>query len=82
MLGERETLARASGPTPVQLKILRYKAAGKTDGYVARALNVGERTVRRQLDELEAKLGVRGRAQLFIEVGRRGWLDLRREQDE
>jgi DNA-binding CsgD family transcriptional regulator len=62
-------------PTSLQLAILHRKAAGLTDLATARALHVSERTVRRQLNGLVGTLGVRGRVELFIEVGRRGWLD-------
>lgn len=63
-------------PTPLQLKILRQKACGKTDFAAAHALGIGERTIRRQIESLIDALAVSNRAALFVEVGRRGWLDL------
>jgi DNA-binding CsgD family transcriptional regulator len=63
-------------PTPFQLQILRQKAEGKTDLAAARTLGVGERTIRRQIESLIDSLAVGNRAALFVEVGRRGWLDL------
>jgi DNA-binding CsgD family transcriptional regulator len=63
-------------PTLFQLKILRQKASGKTDRAAAHALGVGERTIRRQIESLIGVLAVSNRAALFVEVGRRGWLDL------
>lgn len=63
-------------PTPFQLSILRQKASGKTDLAAARTLGVAERTIRRQIESLACLLAVSSRAALFVEVGRRGWLDL------
>jgi DNA-binding NarL/FixJ family response regulator len=68
-------------PTPFQLKILRQKAGGKTDRAAAHALGVGERTIRRQIESLIDSLAVSNRAALFVEVGRRGWLDLIADED-
>lgn len=68
--------ARKQLPTPAQLAILRHKAGGKTDEAIARILGIAERTVRRQIESLIIKLAVNSRAELFVEVGRRGWLDL------
>ncbi|HEY8475164.1 MAG TPA: hypothetical protein VIL37_21440 [Natronosporangium sp.] len=62
-------------PTPFQLRILREKASGKTDRAAAHALGVAERTIRRQIESLIDTLAVGSRAALFVEVGRRGWLD-------
>jgi DNA-binding NarL/FixJ family response regulator len=72
---------RKQAPTPLQLAILRHKTSGKTDGAIAHILGVAERTVRRQLENLMAKLAVNSRAQLFVEVGRHGWLDLDLDKD-
>jgi DNA-binding CsgD family transcriptional regulator len=63
-------------PSPSQLAILRHKASGKTDEAIAKILGIAERTVRRQIESLIVKLAVNSRAQLFVEVGRRGWLEL------
>lgn len=68
--------ARKQVPTPSQLAILRHKAGGKTDEAIAKILGIAERTVRRQIESLIEKLAVNSRAELFVEVGRRGWLDL------
>lgn len=62
-------------PTLLQLEILRAKVGGKTDAFIARAFKIGDRTVRRHLDELIGVLGVSGRAELYAEAARRGWLD-------
>jgi DNA-binding NarL/FixJ family response regulator len=64
-----------SVPNVLQLAILRAKARGLTDRSAAHVLCIGERTVRRQLDDLVVALGVSCRPELYIEVGRRGWLD-------
>lgn len=68
---------RAGSPRPnaLQLAILRHKTSGQTDSSAARALRIGERTLRRHLERLVQALGVSGRDELFLEVGRRGWLD-------
>ena len=68
-------------PTPFQLKILMHKTGGKTDLAAARALGVAERTIRRQIESLIGSLAVSNRAALFVEVGRRGWLDLISEEE-
>jgi DNA-binding NarL/FixJ family response regulator len=68
-------------PTPFQLRILRQKAGGKTDKAAARVLGVGERTIRRQIESLIGSLALGNRAALFVEVGRRGWLDLEVDDD-
>jgi DNA-binding CsgD family transcriptional regulator len=73
--------ARKQVPTPSQLAILRHKAGGKTDEAIAKILGVAERTVRRQIESLSAKLAVNSRAELFVEVGRRGWLELDLDKD-
>ena len=62
-------------PTPVQLAILRALVAGQTLRQVARAFKLGERTLRRHLNDLSAALGANGRLGLIHEVGRRRWLD-------
>lgn len=72
---------RKQVPTPSQLAILRHKAGGKTDEAIARILGVAERTVRRQIEGLIEKLAVNSRAELFVEVGKRGWLDLDLDKD-
>jgi DNA-binding NarL/FixJ family response regulator len=70
--------ARAEGvptPTPLQIAILHAKVAGKTDRSIARAFKLGERTVRRQLEDLISVLAVSCRAELYAEAVRHGWLD-------
>lgn len=62
-------------PTVLQLKILRAKVNGRTDGAVARAFKLGERTVQRHIDDLMRVLGVGCRAELYVEAARKGWLD-------
>lgn len=66
---------REPTPTTLQLMILRSKISGMTDDAIARACKIGVRTVRRHLDELAQGIGVRGRAALFAEAVRRGWLE-------
>ena len=68
-------------PTQFQLRILKQKAGGKTDSAAARELGVAERTIRRQIENLIGLLAVSNRAALFVEVGRRGWLDLETDDD-
>jgi DNA-binding NarL/FixJ family response regulator len=71
----RARLEGVPTPTPLQIAILRAKVAGKTDRSIARAFKLGERTVRRQIEDLIAVLGVSCRAELYAEAVRYGWLD-------
>lgn len=47
--------------TPRQITILQLIATGKTDREIAQLLTIGERTVRNNLNNIYAKLGVQTR---------------------
>ena len=51
-----------SALSPRQLEVLRLVAAGDSNAEIARKLNLGERTVKRELSEIFQKLGVDSRA--------------------
>ncbi|GAA1328865.1 LuxR C-terminal-related transcriptional regulator [Leucobacter albus] len=58
-----------AGLTPEQVELLRYLVLGRTDASIARSLGVSERTVQRQVQAIQHRLGARGRFQLGARVG-------------
>lgn len=60
--------------TERELKIVKGLAEGETTAEIAEVLYVSERTVRRYLDTIYAKLGVSDRAQAVAEAMRRGYV--------
>jgi DNA-binding NarL/FixJ family response regulator len=55
---------RNPGLTPAELRVATLVAEGKTNGEVASALFLTERTVASHLTHIYAKLGVRSRTEL------------------
>lgn len=64
----------AERPTARQTRILELMANGTKDERIARILNVGARTVRREIAELKRRLGVNSRTEIVAAAIRRGWL--------
>lgn len=56
--------------TAEQIRLLRYLVLGRTDESIARSLGVSTRTVQRQIQTLQLRLGARGRFQLGLRVSR------------
>jgi DNA-binding CsgD family transcriptional regulator len=52
---------RTPGPTPREVEVLRWLAAGKTDREIAALLGCSHRTVQKHLEHLYVKLGVETR---------------------
>lgn len=65
-----------SGPPGADRRsaVLKLLAAGATDAAIARSLGVGMRTVRRDVSDLRAQLGVNSRTEVVAAAIRRGWL--------
>ena len=59
---------------PEDHAILQLLNAGVTDDVIARQLGISERTVRRRVAELAARLGAGSRFQIGAQAVRRGWL--------
>jgi DNA-binding NarL/FixJ family response regulator len=55
-------------------QILELLAAGAKDDRISRALGVGVRTIRRDISEIKATLGVSTRTQVVAAAVRKGWL--------
>ncbi|UNK71562.1 helix-turn-helix transcriptional regulator [Microbacterium sp. H1-D42] len=53
-----------------QIQLLRYLVLGRTDASIARSLGVSTRTVQRQIQTIQLRLGARGRFQLGLLVSR------------
>lgn len=62
------------GPIGRPARILELVAGGVKDERIARTLGVATRTVRRDIAELRARLGVTSRAEIVAAAVRRGWL--------
>lgn len=62
------------GLDPEDHAILQLLNAGLTDDVIARQLGISERTVRRRVAELAARLGAGSRFQIGAQAVRRGWL--------
>jgi DNA-binding CsgD family transcriptional regulator len=56
--------------TPRELAVLRLTSMGRQTGEIAKALELGEETVRSHLKKVQSKLGVRNRAQATAEAVR------------
>ncbi len=61
-----------SGLLEEEIKVLALIAQGATNEEIARAMYWGERTVRRKVDEIIVKLGVKNRAQAVAEAIKKG----------
>lgn len=56
--------------TGEQIELLKYLVLGRTDASIARSLGLSTRTVQRQIQAIQLRLGARGRFQLGLRVGR------------
>ena len=56
--------------TPRELAVLRLVSMGRRIEEIAKALNLGDETVRSHLKKVQSKLGVRNRAQATAEAVR------------
>ncbi|SHF30211.1 helix-turn-helix transcriptional regulator [Streptoalloteichus hindustanus] len=61
-------------PSAVEHRVLRMLGLGVTDETAARRLNMSERTFRRHVARLMARLGTSSRFQAGAEAARRGWI--------
>lgn len=57
------------GVSADELQLLKYLVLGRTDASIARSLGVSTRTVQRQVQAIQQRLGARGRLQLGVRVG-------------
>jgi DNA-binding NarL/FixJ family response regulator len=64
----------AAGLDAAEHAILQLLNAGMTDDVIGRQLGVSERTVRRKVAELAARLGAGSRFQIGAQAVRRGWV--------
>ncbi|TMJ67999.1 MAG: helix-turn-helix transcriptional regulator [Alphaproteobacteria bacterium] len=67
----RPDFARTEGParlTPREIAVLRLISTGARHREVAKALQIGEETVRSHLKKVQIKLGVRNRAHAVAEA--------------
>ena len=55
--------------SPDEIQLLKYLVLGRTDASIARSLGVSTRTVQRQIQAIQYRLGARGRLQLGMRVG-------------
>ncbi len=62
------------GPTEMELRLLQALNSGATDEVAARALAISERTLRRYMSAMLAKLGATSRFQAGVKAVERGWL--------
>lgn len=68
----RPNAERESSHGSLDDELVALLAAGKTDTAIARSLGVSRSTVQRRVNELMARLGVRTRFQLGLQLGRQG----------
>ncbi len=61
-------------PTGRSARILELMAAGVKDESIARTLGIAARTVRRDIADLRARLGVTSRTEILAAAIRRGWV--------
>ncbi|MBV9484895.1 MAG: hypothetical protein JO246_02445 [Frankiaceae bacterium] len=64
----------AGAPTGRVARVLELVAVGAKDEAIARSLDVGTRTIRRDVADLKSVLGVSSRTELATAALRRGWL--------
>jgi len=75
----REMLASAAPAgdlTPRETEVLRYIALGRSNKDIARALGIGDETVKSHVASLLAKLQVENRAQAIVLSLKRGLVSL------
>lgn len=63
--------------TPRETEVLRLLAQGLANKEIARALNIGEKTVKSHVSSILAKLGVPSRTQAALYAARIGLVDLK-----
>jgi two-component system, NarL family, response regulator LiaR len=63
--------------TPREIEVLRLLAQGLANKEIARALNIGEKTVKSHVSNILAKLGVPSRTQAALYAARIGLVDLK-----
>jgi DNA-binding CsgD family transcriptional regulator len=68
------TATSAAAPSGRRARTLELMAIGTKDERIARTLGVGVRTVRRDVADLKATLGVASRAEIVAVAIRKGWL--------
>jgi DNA-binding CsgD family transcriptional regulator/predicted transcriptional regulator len=68
------TSSDPAAPVGRPARVLELMAVGTKDARIARTLGTGLRTVRRDVAELKASLGVASRAEVVAAAVRRGWL--------
>jgi DNA-binding CsgD family transcriptional regulator len=68
------TATEVDAPTGRTARVLELIANGIKDDRIARALDVGVRTVTREVSDLKTALGVSTRAEIVAAAVRRGWL--------
>lgn len=56
--------------TSEQIELLKYLVLGRTDASIARSLGLSTRTVQRQIQTIQLRLGARGRFQFGLRIGR------------
>jgi DNA-binding CsgD family transcriptional regulator len=67
--------AQANGaPTGRVARVLEFMASGVIDERIGRTLDIGVRTVRRDIAELKELLGVSSRTEIVAAAVRKGWL--------
>jgi DNA-binding CsgD family transcriptional regulator len=64
----------SDAPAGRQARTLELMAIGTKDERIARTLGVGTRTIRRDISDLKATLGVSSRAEIIAAAIRKGWL--------
>ena len=68
--------------TERELEVLRLTARGMTNQDIARAMNIGLRTVQAYLSNIYTKTGSRSRTEAVVEALRRGWISLEETEEE
>ncbi len=67
--------------TERDLEMLRLTARGMTNRDIARAMNIGLRTVQAYLSNIYAKTGSRSRTEAVVKALRRGWISLEETEE-
>jgi DNA-binding NarL/FixJ family response regulator len=79
LLHQFETMAKAharsqAGLTEQELSMLDLVAQGATTREIGQQMYCSERTVKRRIEEVTAKLGVKSRAEAVAQAIRSGWI--------
>lgn len=70
----REMAGKPVGPTPLERRVLMLMGSGMGDAACARRLNVTDRTFRRYVNALLAKLGASSRFDAGVKAVEQGWI--------